>query len=321
MNTLTAPVSVTESADVADPARFQPWARHLTSWERLAGTEFGRRDAVPIPDDCIGELDRALGNGIRIDTARSELIRAMPACAALAAELRIELFDNSGFVVLDRLPVKRYDASQNRLLAGLLGSLISPLMAQDRQGTRLYDVLDNGGADGAVRRSKTNQAQPFHTDGPWLDPAPALIGLFCIQPALSGGSSQLASLPVALLRLVEEIGDFCLDELATPVFWNRMGERQDGELPYSHLPVLDPPSPAGALRYYVDYVRTGAALAGQSVTPRLVSSIASIACSPKPRSNLLRCRRVNCSTSTMTGWCTRGVSSPTSKLESAVVTW
>jgi alpha-ketoglutarate-dependent taurine dioxygenase len=271
MNTSAAPLSISRPEHEAHAMLDQRWAGHLASWQALVGADLGQRHLIMISDDCTDELDQALTRGISLDTRRAELIEAMPCCAALAMDLRAELFERSGFVVLDRLPVKRYEAAQNKQLAGLLGSLISPLMAQDRAGTRLYDVLDNGGADGAIRRSKTNQAQPFHTDGAWLQPPPALIGLFCIQPALSGGSSQLASVPVALSRLVQEDDSIDLDELFAPVYWNCMGEQREGALPYSRLPVLDSESPSAALRYYVDYVRTGSKLAGQTVAPHIES--------------------------------------------------
>ena len=238
-----------------------PWSQHIDSWRQLAGSEIGRRSYVPLPNDCIDELDNALAQGFSADNNRDELLYSLPACAALVAMLRTELLSGNGFVVLDRLPVKRYDINQNRQLAGLIGSMLSPLLEQDRHGTILYDVLDKGSAEVALRRSKTNQAQPFHTDGAWLQPSPALIGLFCIQPAMSGGSSQLASLPMAIARLAEQDEAFDIAALHQAMFWNKMGEHKAGDQPYSHLPALD--SQTGCFRYYVNYVETGYALAGQ----------------------------------------------------------
>lgn len=260
MNTLTAsqpnPVIKTGIA-----TEHKAWWQNIDRWQGLAGSQLNQQSYVSLPDECVDELDGALKAGLTVDSSRSDFLEKLPSCSALVTELHAELFEGIGFVILDRVPVERYNAEQNRQLVGLLGSLISPLMAQDRHGTKLYDVFDKGGAGAALRRSKTNQAQPFHTDGAWLQPSPALIGLFCIQAAMSGGNSQLASLPMALSRLAEEDETFDFTALSEPVFWNKMAEHEEGEQPYSQLPVLD--SKTGWLRYYVNYVETGYALAEQ----------------------------------------------------------
>lgn len=255
--------------EIEKATKQHPWKQHIDSWQQLAGKQIARRSYVSLPDDCIDELDRALSQGMSATSSRSDLLETLPACVDLVGGLRTELVAGSGFVVLDRLPVKRYDAAQNSQLAGMIGSLLAPLIAQDRHGTKLYDVFDKGAAETVVRRSKTNQAQPFHTDGAWLQPTPALIGLFCIQPAMSGGSSQLASLPLALTRLAEQDETFDLAALREPVYWNRVAEHEAGDLPYSHLPVLD--SHTASLRYYVNYVKTGYAMAEQQFPDELGS--------------------------------------------------
>lgn len=269
MNTLTASLFSSEAIKYGSLLPSEAWRRHMERWRGMAGRELLSGDLVLIPDKCIDEFDHALSVGLGVEADRAELIAAMPRCAALAESMRAELLDGAGFVVLDRFPVKRYSVDQNRQLAGLVGNLIAPLMAQDRHGTFLYDVLDDGPNSNAVRRSKTNWEQPFHTDGGWLQPPPAFIGLFCIQPAMSGGSSQLASLPVALTRLADQGVD--VSRLREPLYWNRMAEHAAGDLPYSYLPVLEAQSPAICFRYYVDYVKTGYALAGHNAMPREIA--------------------------------------------------
>lgn len=263
-------------------------SEHLGHWDSLASREVDHSCLEEIPAPCIDELDKILTAKGNVDADPRDLALAMPKSAEFAESLRPKLMTERGFVVLNRIPVERYTTEQNRQLAGMLGSLISPLMSQDRRGTKLYDVIDTGAKEGGQqRRSKTNVEQPFHTDGPWNSPSPALIALFCIQQAAVGGTSQIASLPFAIKKLSEENKAFDLENLIRPVYWNRMSEHGEDELPYSRLPLLEKNSDSFYMRYYADYVRTGHKLADQplpesvaSTLTQLNQSLCETACEP-----------------------------------------
>ena len=81
------------------------------------------------------------------------------------------------------------------------GIMISPLpgvtTTKPGSATRplpgmVADVFDDTGKplEYGVRRSVTNLELLFHTDGPWLDLPPELVGLLCLQPAQAGGVSR-----------------------------------------------------------------------------------------------------------------------------------
>lgn len=211
---------------------------------------------ISLVDNCIDEIAAMAG---RVDESQLPHVTLsdLPGCADLIAEVRTGLFTGSGCILIDRFPVERFDTQTNRRVAGIFSNLISPLMAQDVAGTLLYDVIDEGAAESkTTRRSKTNQAQPFHTDGPWFTIPPNLIGLFCIQPAVEGGLSQVSSLQHTLTKLIEEpqwdLTHFCED-----LHWNKMGQFQSGDQPYNELPMLDAVNGHPLMRHYADYVRTG----------------------------------------------------------------
>jgi len=219
--------------------------------------------ALQLPDKCINELVSVAGKASDVNFELSET-NTLPECTQFAVQIRSELFENSGCVLIDRFPVEKYNTEINRRVAGIFANLISPLMPQDTKGTRLYDVLDAGGAqESTTRRSKTNHAQPFHTDGPWLTSPPNVVGLFCIQPADTGGYSQVSGLLSALSEAGKAAG--AIDQCYEKLHWNKMGQHGKEESRYSMLPIVESLDGAVLIRHYSDYVRTGYDLAGDAV--------------------------------------------------------
>lgn len=247
--------------------------RHQTFW---INNKSVHEVVIPFPEKCIDELD-ALTGYLTCDNIFNVCPDKLTACAGFAVEMRKILFDGVGMAVIDRLPVERYTIEQCRLIAGVMANLISPLMAQDVNGTYLYDVIDTTAEKSAdmnrkvfKRRSKTNVSQPFHTDGPWFDVPPHLVGLFCISPAARGGLSQVASLNTALEQVRLEGFDPSICEQL--VAWNKMGEHKATEKPVRHLPIVERARFGTIMRHYADYVRTGFKLS-DSDTPGSVDNL------------------------------------------------
>jgi alpha-ketoglutarate-dependent taurine dioxygenase len=158
---------------------------------------------------------------------------------------------------VDRFPVERYRAEENRAIGWLLACMLGQVVAQKVSGARLYDVRDTGQALGyGVRRSVTNLGQPFHTDGGWLWKAPAFVGLFCLESALEGGLSRFASLVTAHHELRRRDADL-LARLYRPFHWDRQGEHAPDAPTVSRRPVYEYEGGTLAARYYEDYIVNG----------------------------------------------------------------
>jgi alpha-ketoglutarate-dependent taurine dioxygenase len=219
---------------------------------------------VPVPDACAAEFEaiaraaRAhVGPLAELDSGRLDL----SACAAVMAEMRARLADGPGFAVLDRVPVEQYRREDGQAIGWVLANLIGRIVAQKRDGTRLYDVRDTGKAIGhGVRRSITNLEQEFHTDGPWLPLPPRFVGLYCLQPAAEGGMSRCASLVTVYDALRGHLE--LVARLRQPFWWDRQAEHAPGDVTYSKQPVYWDAGDRIFARYYDDYVRKGYALAG-----------------------------------------------------------
>src|SRR3989442_9083249 len=160
---------------------------------------------VALPAVAVAELDEALEQirqdplpTILLDPPRFQLRHT----AAVMAEVGRVLRDGIGLAVVDRIPVERYTEEECSAVGWLLASLLGRPVAQKWNGAMLYDVRDTGKPlEYGVRRSVTNRELLFHTDAPWLDRPPELVGLLCLQAAQAGGASRFLSLVTVHDRL------------------------------------------------------------------------------------------------------------------------
>ena len=231
---------------------------------------------VSVPDACVDELDRALAT-LRATPRPLEHLDPcdfdLKASTRLMDQVREKLAHGEGLAVLDRFPVERYTADENRALGWLLAALLGPVVAQKWDGTRVYDVKDSGQAlEYGVRRSVTNLEQPFHTDGGWLWKAPALVGLFCLDSAEQGGMSRFVSLVTAHEKLRAEHPDL-LDRLYQPFWWDRQAEHAPDDRKISRHPVFEHDGGGLGARYYEDYVVKGHTLSGEPLDVQGVAAL------------------------------------------------
>lgn len=228
------------------------------SWRRES---LSPRDwLIPLPGECVAELDEVAAV-LRASPRPAETLRpeefSLDGCRAVMTAVRAKLVTDTGLAVVDRFPVERYRAEENRAIGWLLACLLGQVVAQKANGARLYDVRDTGQALGyGVRRSVTNLGQPFHTDGGWLWKAPAFVGLFCLESALEGGLSRFASLVTAHHELRRRDGDL-LARLYRPFHWDRQGEHAPNAPTVSSRPVYEYEGGTLAARYYEDYIVNG----------------------------------------------------------------
>lgn len=223
---------------------------------------------VPFPQACVAELDEIVRFVRKSPQPVAHLTPTtfeLTACANVMAQVREQVQYHVGLAVLDRVPVERYSVTENRAIGWLLAEILGQVASQKWDGTLLYDVQDSGRPLGhGVRRSVTNLAQPFHTDGGWLWMPPSAIGLFCLQPAQQGGLSRLVSLFTVHNELRRWHPDL-LARLYGPFWWDRQAEHAPDDVCVSRHPVYQYDGHTLMARYYEDYVGNGYRLAGEEL--------------------------------------------------------
>jgi alpha-ketoglutarate-dependent taurine dioxygenase len=223
---------------------------------------------VALPVAAVEELEAVLDQlrqaPAPVESLRPDAFR-LEVCAAVMRQVHARLVHGIGMAIVDRLPVERHPLDENRAVAWLLASLLGRVVAQKQHGVFLYDVRDTGQSlEYGVRRSLTNLAQPFHTDGPWLTLTPAFVGLFCLQSARDGGLSRYTSLLTAHNELRKRHPEL-LPRLYEPFYWDRQAEHGPADSKVATHPVFAFDGHTLTARYYEDYIVKGCALAGESL--------------------------------------------------------
>jgi alpha-ketoglutarate-dependent taurine dioxygenase len=221
---------------------------------------------VALPPRCLDELE-AVVREVRRNPLPTLLLSPdqfdLRASAELMDRVRARLCRGIGLAVVDRLPVERYEPEENRWLFWLLTQLLERPVAQAWNGAMLYDVRDTGKAlEYGVRRSVTNLDLTIHTDGPWLDRPPHLVGLYCINPALEGGVSRFVSLCTVHNELRRRHPGL-LPRLYRPYPWDRQAEHAPDDSRTGAQPIFQYDGRSLVGRFNERLIEAGAELAGE----------------------------------------------------------
>jgi hypothetical protein len=210
---------------VVDPAGWSAEAlRDVSSWsyritgrdidELMAGIAAVRRNRVPI-----------------VEVARESF--PLNGFADVLADVRRELIDGRGIVMLQNFPVEQLDREGQAIAYLGLGSYLGKTMSQNKQGHVLGHVKDLGGdyADPQTRGYMTRAEMRFHAD------ACEYVGLVCLQASKSGGASRVASSVTVYNRILERRPD--LAKVLTEDFYrSRSGENNPGEPLFFKQPIF-----------------------------------------------------------------------------------
>lgn len=162
------------------------------------GEEIGQRDGwihhfdFPGVDDVVADA-RRLAEGVRSDPRSLAGIRlehlSDTGLALSASRIRDDLVTGSGFALVRGLPVDELDDVESQVLYWTIGLHLGIPIHQDPKGSVLIRVRDQGlrWGDPGVRSYETSARLEFHSD------SSDIVGLFCLRPALEGGTSTVVS--------------------------------------------------------------------------------------------------------------------------------
>jgi alpha-ketoglutarate-dependent taurine dioxygenase len=186
--------------------------------------------------------------------------------ARYLATAKHDLDQRRGFVVLDRLPIDRISQREAIALYWMIGQLLGEPVAQNVQGTLLYDVRDSGQdvARGA-RFSVTRYESSFHTDNSFGETIVDYVGLLCLKTAQSGGVSQVVSGLTAVEALRREHPE-ALATLCRPFHVDRRGGVRAGEALTVLRPAIEREGPVPLFRYLRYWIEAGHEKAGAPLT-------------------------------------------------------
>jgi alpha-ketoglutarate-dependent taurine dioxygenase len=224
----------------------------------------------PLSPRCLDALDETVRRLRQRPRPTTVLCASEEPCAACAKELqpvRIALENGRGFAIIQGPKCDYYSPQEMQVCYWLIGQLLGRPLSQNVQGTLLYDVRDTGqDVRYGARFSVTNAESSFHTDNSFGAGVADYVGLLCIQPAKSGGLSQVVSGYSVHNELLVGHRDL-LEALYQPFHIDRRGGVRPGEGPTVQRPVLCWEEGGLVYRYLRYWIESGHEKIGQPLTP------------------------------------------------------
>jgi hypothetical protein len=151
----------------------------------------------------------------------------------LLGDVRRELRDGRGMVMLRNFPVDRFDREETAIAYLGLGTYLGHAMSQNRYGHILGHVKDLGGnyADANTRGYMTHAEMRFHSDG--CD----YVGLLCLETAKAGGESRVVSSITIYNHILRNRPDLA-KALTEDFYRSRSGEVSPGDDPWIKQPIF-----------------------------------------------------------------------------------
>lgn len=221
----TARVPATPGAPVVDPAGWEP--------EELVATD----DWIyTLTDADVAEVTAAADAFLAGGMPLTEIARdrfALPRLGETLADVRRELLDGRGIVVLRGLPVAELGRTRAATAYLGIGTHLARPVSQNAFGHLLGHVRDFGKSydDPKARGYQSSAALGFHCDH--CD----YVGLLCMQTSKSGGESRVASAVTLYNRLLAKRPDL-VEVLMQDFYFTRHGEVPAGQPQWYRQPVF-----------------------------------------------------------------------------------
>jgi Taurine catabolism dioxygenase TauD, TfdA family len=175
--------------------------------------------------DIEGAIRQIRVAGLGLDDLRREHLE-VPSLRPVIDEIRGQIEDGRGFVVVRRLPVEDYSKDEIGMIFWGIGTHLGRGLSQSVLGDRLGHVKDFSREDPLARAYRNKQELSPHTDS--CD----LVGLACLRDAKLGGVSRLTSALTVHNVMLEEYPE-ALERLYRGYVFHRRGEEKPGR-PAAH---------------------------------------------------------------------------------------
>ena len=205
---------------------------------------------IELSDDEIQELKDAVSLSQAVPIVKmSAGSFNLPAFASRIRELRNELINGRGVVVLRGLPVDEWGRESSARAYYGIGCHLGVPVSQNAQGHLLGHVYDLGldPTNPVNRVYQTNYRQLFHTD------STDIVGLLCLQPARSGGQSSICSSSTVYHEIAECRPDL-LRVLCQRFHIDRKGETPEGDDETYEMAVFYPDEERVTCIYARDFI-------------------------------------------------------------------
>ncbi|ETW93367.1 MAG: hypothetical protein ETSY1_39510 [Candidatus Entotheonella factor] len=181
---------------------------------------------------------------------------------------RDDVLHGRGFIVLRELPLDRYSEDDITTIFWGLGTHFGRAVSQSNLGDRMGHVIDVGGKDRRERAYRNSRELMLHTD------RADILGMACLQKAMSGGVSGYASAHTIYNEMLATRPDL-VELLFEGFHYHRRGEQQSGEpaVTPEKVPVLSAWEDELSVVYLRSYIDMGANELGQPLSEQALEAL------------------------------------------------
>ena len=211
---------------------------HPSAW-KVADFKTSADYTIELDATHLREIERAMGQikaaGLGLDDLRREHFE-VPSLRPMIDQIRHQIEDGRGFVVVRSLPVEDYSKDEIGMIFWGIGTHLGRGLSQSVLGDRLGHVKDFSREDPLARAYRNKQELSPHTDS--CD----LVGLACLRDAKTGGVSRLTSALTVHNVMLEECPEM-LERLYRGYVFHRRGEEKPGDPHTRHIGCRSIPIP------------------------------------------------------------------------------
>jgi hypothetical protein len=201
---------------------------HPSAW-KVADFKTSADYTIELDATHLREIARVVrqikADGLGLDDLRREHFE-ITSLRPMIDQIRHQIEDGRGFVVVRRLPVEDYSKDEIGMIFWGIGTHLGRGLSQSVLGDRLGHVKDFSREDPLARAYRNKQELSPHTDS--CD----LVGLACLRDAKTGGVSRLTSALTVHNVMLEECPEM-LERLYRGYVFHRRGEEKPGDPPYT----------------------------------------------------------------------------------------
>ena len=185
---------------------------------------------------------------------------------SMISDFKKKLISGSGFIIIDGKCFEKFSNEEVQMIYQIFAKSLGALYVQNIQKEKLVLIKNEGKSmKTGGRYHQTKEGGSYHTDSPQWENVPDIIGLCCINPAKTGGTSKFIS-SYTVHNLFLQKDSQLLETLYNKFYFDKRGEIKENEEPTIFEPIMQFKNNKLMFRYLRDYVVSGHKIQNKPLT-------------------------------------------------------
>ena len=187
---------------------------------------------------------------------------------SIISDFKSKLISGSGFIIIDGKCFEKFSKEEVQMIYQIFAKSLGELYVQNIKKEKLVLIKNEGKSmKTGGRYHQTKEGGSYHTDSPQWENVPDVIGLCCINPAKTGGTSKFIS-SYTVHNLFLQKDSQLLEILYNKFYFDKRGEIKENEDPTIFEPIMQFKNNKLMFRYLRDYIDSGHKIQNKPLTDK-----------------------------------------------------